>query len=186
MKKTALAALAVVAFTATFPGVARAAGEQGSGATPMAGQDGAWTQRPDHQPSADAGDPRFSFGDEGHGRDARHAPGGVFGDGIARLGWRPPTGALLLSAGVVIGDIRVAALDGAVADGRDADRLHAPIEQKRPLAPYLGIGFRSPGTGLGFYGNAGMVAATVMGADPRLAPDQAIYPVLELGLSYRF
>ena len=61
----------------------------------------------------------------------------------------------------------------------------ARMPSRRQLAAYLGIGYRATDTG--FYAQAG-VAAAATGVDegPRHVRDRTVYPVLELGWSYRF
>lgn len=123
----------------------------------------------------------------GHG-SAQPAGNGVFDAAIATFDWHPEPGGFLLSAGVVIDDIRVAAAGRAPAGGiTTPDEASAParIPSRRQLAPYLGIGYRASDTG--FYGRAGVVATLTAPQDsPRRAQDQTIYPVLELGWSHRF
>lgn len=171
MKMTALAALAALAIALAAPALAAEGQGFAHGETAAAGHDGA------RKPRLDLG----SGGDDA----APRADNGVFDGRIARLDWPPLLGGFLFSTGVVIGDIRVAALASAMAGDGGLGPQHAPIEQGRKLAPYVGIGYRSPGAGLGFYGNAGMVAASAVG-EARYMPEQDVYPVLELGVSYRF
>lgn len=117
----------------------------------------------------------------------RAASDGIFDVAIAKLDWHPRHGGLLLSVGAVIDDIRVAALAHPPAHDmsalKDAE-VQARMPSRRQLAAYLGIGYRATDTG--FYAQAGMAAATDLTGDPHHTRNQAIYPVLELGWSYRF
>jgi hypothetical protein len=118
---------------------------------------------------------------------ARAANDGVFDAVIAKLDLHSRQGGLLLSVGAVIDNIRVAAMAHPSAHGRDAlgdAWVQARMPSRRQLAAYLGIGYRAPDTG--FYAQAGMAAATGLDGEPRRARDPAVYPVLELGWSYRF
>ncbi|MGB3840095.1 MAG: hypothetical protein ABS82_13870 [Rhodanobacter sp. SCN 67-45] len=115
------------------------------------------------------------------------AGGDVFEAAIARFDWHPRAGGLLLSVGAVIDDIRVAAMAHPPAPGRNAlgdAWVQARMPSRRELAAYLGIGYRA--TTSGFYGQAGLAAGTGLDGEPRRAGEQAVYPVLELGWSYRF
>ncbi len=121
----------------------------------------------------------------GHGADTTGAD--VFAAAIARFDWHPRAGGLLLSVGAVIDDIRVAAMAHPPVPGRDAlgdAWVQARMPSHRQLAAYLGIGFRAPASG--FYAQAGLAAATGLDGEPHRAGEQAVYPVLELGWSYRF
>ena len=76
---------------------------------------------------------------------------------------------------------------GAIPPIRDAlgdAWVQARMPSHRQLAAYLGIGFRAPASG--FYAQAGLAAATGLDGEPHRAGEQAVYPVLELGWSYRF
>jgi hypothetical protein len=122
----------------------------------------------------------------GHG-GADAAGGDVFEAAIAKFDWHPRAGGLLLSVGAVIDDIRVAAMARPPAPGRNAlgdAWVQARMPSRRELAAYLGIGYHA--TASGFYGQAGLAAATGLDGEPRRAGEQAVYPVLELGWSYRF
>ncbi len=118
----------------------------------------------------------------------RAASDGIFDVAIAKLDWHPRHGGLLLSVGAVIDDIRVAAMArphtrGAATFDEAWDQARMP--SRRQLAAYLGIGYRTTDTG--FYAQAGMAAAaTGLDEGPRHARDRTVYPVLELGWSYRF
>ena len=119
------------------------------------------------------------------GADA--AGGDVFGAAIARFDWHPRAGGLLLSMGAVTDDIRMAAMARPPAPGWSAlgdAWVQACMPSRRELAAYLGIGYRA--TTSGFYGQAGLAAATGLDGEPRRAGERAVYPVLELGWSYRF
>ena len=119
---------------------------------------------------------------------ARAATAGVFDAAIARFDWHQRHSGLLLSVGAVIDDIRVAAMAhphtrGAAAFDEAWDQARMP--SRRQLAAYLGIGYRAPDTG--FYAQAGVAAApTGLHEGLRQARDRTVYPVLELGWSYRF
>ena len=122
----------------------------------------------------------------GHG-GAAAAGGDVFEAAIARFDWHPRAGGLLLSVGAVIDDIRVAAMAHPPIPGRNAlgaGWVQARMPSRRELAAYLGIGYRAADSG--FYGQAGVAAATGLDGEPRRAREQAVYPVLELGWSRRF
>lgn len=122
----------------------------------------------------------------GHG-SASPTNGGVFDAAIATFDWHPVASGFLLSAGMVIDDIRVAAAGRAPAGGITAPGgawAPARLPSRRRLAPYLGIGYRVSDTG--FYGRAGVVAVTAPQDAFRRAQDQRFYPVLELGWSHRF
>ena len=156
MNKIALVALTLAALALPC-GTAHAA--EGSGTMRAAGQDG-----------------------------ARAATAGVFDAAIAKFDWHPRHDGLLLSVGAVIDDIRVAAMArphtrGAATFDEAWDQARMP--SRRQLAGYLGIGYRATDTG--FYAQAG-VAAAATGVDegPRHVRDRTVYPVLELGWSYRF
>ena len=117
----------------------------------------------------------------------RAANDGVFDTVIARLDLHPRQGGLLLSIGAVVDNIRVAAMAHRPANGVGAlgdAWVQARMPSRRQLGAYLGVGYRAPDTG--FYAQAGLAAATGLDGEPRRAQDQAVYPVLELGWSYRF
>lgn len=110
----------------------------------------------------------------------------AFGAAIARFDWHPRAGGLLLSAGAVIDDIRVAAMAHPSAHGTGAlgdAWVQARMPSRRQLGAYVGIGYRATATG--FYAQAGVATASFDG-EPRHVRERAIQPVLELGWTYRF
>lgn len=135
-----------------------------------------------------------------------------------KLNWHPLAGGFHVSVGVVVGDIRAAVTGSPRADGvyefngvqynaADVGQLHGRVEIKDQVAPYVGLGYRSRGEGLGFFGELGVISAktstrltaTGLAGNAQFRDDLEqerrqledkidlnLYPVLGLGLIYRF
>ncbi|WP_305805286.1 hypothetical protein [Stenotrophomonas sp. YIM B06876] len=168
--------------------------------------------------SASAGYNAFSIGGDEDTDDVRYQGDLKFNNATVKLSWHPLAGGFQVSAGVVVGDIRAAVTGSPRAGGvyefngvqytaADVGQLRGRVEIKDTVAPYLGLGYRSRGAGLGFFAEIGVISAktavqlsaTGLAADPQFQQnleqerrqlqdkaDLSLYPVLGMGLTYRF
>ncbi|MGH8053902.1 MAG: hypothetical protein ACREP4_08270 [Stenotrophomonas sp.] len=141
-----------------------------------------------------------------------------FNNTSLKLNWHPMGGGFHVSAGLVMGDISAAVTGMPLAGGvyefngveysaADVGQLRGRVEIKDSVAPYVGVGYRSRGEGLGFFADLGVISAktsvqlhaTGLASDPQFQKDLeqerreledkidlSVYPVLGLGVMYRF
>lgn len=168
--------------------------------------------------SATVGYNAFTIDGDENTDEVRYQGDLKFNNATVKLNWHPLSGSFHVSAGLVVGDIRAAVtgtpraggvyeFNGVQYTAADVGQLRGRVEIKDSVAPYVGVGYRSRGEGLGFYADLGVIsaktsvslAATGLAADPQFKADLeqerreledkidlSVYPVLGLGLVYRF